>query len=327
MTTPTTDLAARFEAKREECEKEAEFSLQRAYWRGRANSFAEARDMARADAAGAETLVITRLASLRCHQTCEAARDQDGNKTPCLDCPDPEFRPYAKVSRDLDLAAAPPSPAQQGSSSPLSQGETVGACEIKAIFVTRDGRASVATIEDLARIFGLSVPAALAAALGSGEGTAGARAPLRDIGIVGPVSGMNERDPSGAYMRLVLTKGETREERLISMGAAEVFAAELLGTLHEPVPHPQTPTPSVSEVEADSWQPIATAPTDGTPILVGWAGLKWEPTKVHFEDGLWGMLTPAFGFDPLPDAPTHWRPLPAPPTLQASQAQDGEVRE
>ncbi|WP_205836087.1 MazG-like family protein [Methylobacterium brachiatum] len=57
---------------------------------------------------------------------------------------------------------------------------------------------------------------------------------IRDIGMVGPVNGMNEPDLSGAYMRLVLTRGEFREERLISIGAAEVFVAEALGSLHGP---------------------------------------------------------------------------------------------
>jgi hypothetical protein len=55
MKNPTTDLAARFEAKRKECEEQAEggFNLvTRRFWQGRAEAFAEARDMARADAAG-----------------------------------------------------------------------------------------------------------------------------------------------------------------------------------------------------------------------------------------------------------------------------------
>lgn len=67
--------------------------------------------------------------------------------------------------------------------------------------------------------------------LGAGTAT---KAPTRDIGIAGPVHGMNEPDPSGSYMRVILTKHEIREERLSSFGAAEVFVAEALGLLHGP---------------------------------------------------------------------------------------------
>jgi hypothetical protein len=50
--------------------------------------------------------VLARLASLRCHQTCKAAREQDGGKTPCLDCPDPKYRLYKGAKRDLRAALA-----------------------------------------------------------------------------------------------------------------------------------------------------------------------------------------------------------------------------
>jgi len=55
ITPPTTDLAARFEAKREECWKLAAIGEGRNgvdFWAGGASAFAEARDMARAGAAG-----------------------------------------------------------------------------------------------------------------------------------------------------------------------------------------------------------------------------------------------------------------------------------
>ena len=59
MTNPTTDLAARFEAKREECWKLAAIGEGRSgvdFWAGGASAFAEARDMARAGAAGGAEL-------------------------------------------------------------------------------------------------------------------------------------------------------------------------------------------------------------------------------------------------------------------------------
>lgn len=49
MTNPTTDLAARFEAKREECEKKARLAItveRSCFWGGQEQAFADARDMA-----------------------------------------------------------------------------------------------------------------------------------------------------------------------------------------------------------------------------------------------------------------------------------------
>lgn len=49
-----------------------------------------------------------------------------------------------------------------------------------------------------------------------------------DVWLQGPVNGMGERDPSGPYVRVVMEeKGGARHPFLISIGAAEVFAAEL----------------------------------------------------------------------------------------------------
>jgi hypothetical protein len=58
------------------------------------------------------------------------------------------------------------------------------------------------------------------------------------------------------------------------------------------------------------WQPIETAPTDGTRVMLcagRWhylAGVQWED-----DDGrpVW------FGGDVVVDDPTHWMPLPALP--------------
>jgi hypothetical protein len=64
------------------------------------------------------------------------------------------------------------------------------------------------------------------------------------------------------------------------------------------------------------WQPITTAPADGSPILVGAEGvtpdLAWWAASVWFTGWCCGgqradMYGPDF-------TPTHWMPLPSPPS-------------
>ena len=124
---PTTDLAACFEAKREEClklEREAGNPTGRQYWRGRSYGFAVARDMARAGAAGGAGEAGEGSLEAQAREMLAAeyeayvgegpyptyaklARSSYGSFTQC------SIRAIAKA-----LAAAPPPPAQQGSSSP-----------------------------------------------------------------------------------------------------------------------------------------------------------------------------------------------------------------
>lgn len=61
-----------------------------------------------------------------------------------------------------------------------------------------------------------------------------------------------------------------------------------------------------SMIRAMTWQPIETAPRDGSEILC-------------YEDGMvrvcWNFGTNTWDFgDSIMDNPTHWMPLPAPPT-------------
>lgn len=72
---------------------------------------------------------------------------------------------------------------------------------------------------------------------------------------------------------------------------------------------------------AEQWLPIATAPKDGTVILLYRDMDPWDVRGYgHWEDcgGLiCGWVTVGF-FDPPGNlglaAPTHWQPIPAPPT-------------
>jgi|SRR6516162_1664387 hypothetical protein len=69
--------------------------------------------------------------------------------------------------------------------------------------------------------------------------------------------------------------------------------------------------------DAARWHPIATAPKDGTQILVGWKGVN-DRQVVRWIDGLeaWCVNNGGWGEDRYRDddgAPTHWMPLPEEP--------------
>lgn len=75
--------------------------------------------------------------------------------------------------------------------------------------------------------------------------------------------------------------------------------------------------------EAKGWQDIASAPKDGTPVLVAWAGQPWQPAIAHEEDGLWGVLMPDMSFSVFTvGPPTMWQPLPS-VSAMLSAAGDG----
>lgn len=76
------------------------------------------------------------------------------------------------------------------------------------------------------------------------------------------------------------------------------------------------------------WQPIETAPKDGTPILIWirdrlyeamWCEHRFKPSSYigedADEDGWWGIRwaeIDSYGVSP-DEMPTHWMPLPNPP--------------
>ncbi len=59
---------------------------------------------------------------------------------------------------------------------------------------------------------------------------------------------------------------------------------------------------------ADEWQPINTAPKDGTTILGYWCNGEMSPGSIC--DGEW---VPEWEQDQPWSMPTHWMPLPPPP--------------
>jgi len=68
-------------------------------------------------------------------------------------------------------------------------------------------------------------------------------------------------------------------------------------------------------LDSSSWQPIETAPRDGTAILAAWNMLykakRWTVQPVVFLYGGW--LHSWDEDEELPLEPTHWMPLPQPP--------------
>ena len=68
-----------------------------------------------------------------------------------------------------------------------------------------------------------------------------------------------------------------------------------------------------AEAERDGWQPIETAPKDGTTLLLGHSVTVfdgwWSEGDGAWIDGENNMFGDHIGYEP-----THWRPLPSPPT-------------
>lgn len=83
--------------------------------------------------------------------------------------------------------------------------------------------------------------------------------------------------------------------------------------------NPQSPAVQKDETRT-GWQPIETAPRDGTNVLL-WNGYHMEvaswgytnPWK-HREDWCVGQCFGDYNSYSTADEPTHWHPLPAEPT-------------
>ena len=84
--------------------------------------------------------------------------------------------------------------------------------------------------------------------------------------------------------------------------------------------HRTTVAPSESSVITEpsmTWQPIETAPRDGSLILIGGMGSRgWFVADVKWRDGwmMWSSETDDWTEEC--HAASHWMPLPAPPTGQ-----------
>lgn len=78
--------------------------------------------------------------------------------------------------------------------------------------------------------------------------------------------------------------------------------------------------PSAPVQAVPDWQPIETAPKDGTHITL--TNRRDLPATCHWFDGAWHLSMNRYGpFSQWTwDAPTHWMPLPQPPKESTAQS-------
>jgi len=66
-----------------------------------------------------------------------------------------------------------------------------------------------------------------------------------------------------------------------------------------------------AENRSSEWQPIETAPKDGTSVLV--VNGYWIITAHWHRSQCWATCGPTYEPIPYDELPTHWQPLPSPP--------------
>jgi hypothetical protein len=80
-------------------------------------------------------------------------------------------------------------------------------------------------------------------------------------------------------------------------------------------------------VAQSAWQPIETAPTDGTSVLIGESD-RGSCGEAYFEKEerrwYWANTAPHDYPEPREPFPTHWMPMPQAPALSSAQCGDGK---
>lgn len=96
-----------------------------------------------------------------------------------------------------------------------------------------------------------------------------------------------------------------------SHGADGKWAYEEITRLRQQV---ATLAYAAGQASKQEWQPIETAPRDGTAVFVSLIGSD-IPHPARFENGEWRMTWDRYALSDL-DGPTHWMPLPAAPNQE-----------
>lgn len=82
----------------------------------------------------------------------------------------------------------------------------------------------------------------------------------------------------------------------------------------------RTQAARIAELEGDAaWQPIETA-TKGCSILCGTAGVKYSVAEAFFHSGAWRCWDGINNTRTCMVSPTHWKPIPKEPTIDAAIA-------
>ena len=70
-----------------------------------------------------------------------------------------------------------------------------------------------------------------------------------------------------------------------------------------------------------NWQPIETAPKDGGVLLGTWFSTWNQQSAIHIETVCFsfGKWIYAYDGDSCPQPPTHWMPIPPPPTQEPQE--------
>src|SRR5690606_4654015 len=152
-------------------------------------------------------------------------------------------------------------------------------------------------------------------------------------GKVIPFSGGRKCNDTGAWrdatpLELQLQEQLEEYENTIAAQSAEIDA------MRKAV---EQLTADLQAAREDGWQPIETAPKDGTRVLL-WFGWHDLPVVGDFRHGRWWSVHSLGGNLPHPNGmdwkeviePSCWRPLPPPPVLESAReerdalAQGGE---
>jgi hypothetical protein len=103
---------------------------------------------------------------------------------------------------------------------------------------------------------------------------------------------------------------------LVAAGSARYWVSEERLTAIYTAMHAASPNPEASEIMREAWQPIETAPKDGSSILAIW---RWGDNPDNGAEThmvvRWCGWWDAQGF--TQPEPTHWMPLPEPPSLSS----------